>query len=306
MSKFFQEVFMRRLGDICGNANVLYNEPMKKHTSFRVGGNAKAFVTPENTDAFKELIKYLRVSGIDFFVIGNGSNLLVSDKGYDGVIISTQKMVSVSVKENEITALCGVSLSKLSAVATENSLTGLEFASGIPGSVGGGIVMNAGAYDGELGFVVKNVEYCDENGDLFTVSGDDARFSYRHSLFSDKKLYVMKVVFRLNKGNKKEISDKVAELNERRRDKQPINFPSAGSVFKRPEGHYAGRLIEECGLKGKSIGGAKVSEKHCGFIVNTGSASANNIYELIQLCKKTVFEKQKVKLEPEIKFLGEF
>ena len=297
---------MRRLGDICGNANVLYNEPMKKHTSFRVGGNAKAFVTPENTDAFKELIKYLRVSGIDFFVIGNGSNLLVSDKGYDGVIISTQKMVSVSVKENEITALCGVSLSKLSAVATENSLTGLEFASGIPGSVGGGIVMNAGAYDGELGFVVKNVEYCDENGDLFTVSGDDAGFSYRHSLFSDKKLYVMKVVFRLNKGNKKEISDKVAELNERRRDKQPINFPSAGSVFKRPEGHYAGRLIEECGLKGKSIGGAQVSEKHCGFIVNTGSASANKIYELIQLCKKTVFEKQKVKLEPEIKFLGEF
>ncbi len=297
---------MNRLRDICGNANVLYNEPMKKHTSFRTGGEAKVIAKPQSKEKLVEIIKYLKDTSLEYAVVGNGSNLLVSDEGFDGVIILTECIDYISCKGEIITAGCGVSLAKIANVALNNSLKGFEFASGIPGFAGGGVVMNAGAYGGELKDVLEEIEYCDEMGNIFRVKGKDADLSYRHSMFSDKKLYVLEATFKLEKGDKEEILALMNELAGKRLEKQPLNYPSAGSAFKRPDGYFAAKLIEDSGLKGYQIGDAAVSEKHSGFIVNKGNAKAIDIYNLIRHCQKVVLEKQGVEIHPEIKFLGKF
>lgn len=297
---------MNRIGDICSNANVRYDEPMRNYTSFRVGGNAKVVVTPETKEKLVETIKYLKSNGIEFAVVGKGSNLLVSDEGYDGVIVLTNKLGSVEFKDNKVFADCGVSLTYLSTLSAKRSLTGLEFASGIPGSVGGGVVMNAGAYGGELKDVINKVTYCDADGQIFVEEKEKLDFSYRHSKFSSNELFVLQAEFELQKGNQAEILARMQELAKKRSEKQPLNFPSAGSAFKRPKDGYAAKLIEDSGLKGYRIGGAQVSEKHSGFIVNENNATAKDIYDLIEYCRKTVYEKFGTELEPEIKFLGNF
>lgn len=297
---------MNRIGDICSNENVYYNEPMRNYTSFRTGGNAKVLVTPDTIEKLAETIKYLKSSGVDFAVVGKGSNLLVSDEGYDGTVVLTSKLNSIEVNENKITAECGVGLINLATCALKNSLTGFEFASGIPGSVGGGVVMNAGAYGGELKDIITKVTYCDALGNIFTESKENLDFSYRHSKFLSNELYVLKTEFELQKGNYEDIYSTMQSLSKKRSEKQPLNFPSAGSAFKRPVGGYAAKLIEDSGLKGKRIGGAAVSEKHSGFIINENDATAKDIFDLVEFCRETVYEKFEIKLEPEIRFLGKF
>ncbi len=252
----------------------------------------------------EELLNVIKALKNDkFVVLGNGSNILAPDEGVDYYVIKTTKVNGVSISGNEIVAECGATLSKIANCALENSLAGFEFASGIPGTIGGGIVMNAGAYDGELSQVVTKTTYCDKNGNVFELVGDEHEFLYRHSYFSNKDYIILSSVISLNNGAKDEILCKMRELNKRRADKQPLNFPSAGSAFKRPEGYYAAKLIDDSGLRGIKIGGAQVSEKHCGFVVNVGDATAHDVKELMGLCQSTVYEKFGVKIEPEIKFL---
>ncbi|MBQ2897555.1 MAG: UDP-N-acetylmuramate dehydrogenase [Clostridia bacterium] len=274
---------------------------MKNHTTFKIGGNAKTVITPTSVNELVEVIKCLKNER--FLVIGNGSNILAPDEGIDYFVIKTSKINSVNCDKNKICAECGATLAKIASVALENSLAGFEFASGIPGTIGGGIVMNAGAYDGELSQVVKTTLFCDRMGNVYEISGNEHKFGYRHSFFSDKDYVVLSSVIELESGIKDDISLKMKELNKRRSDKQPLNYPSAGSTFKRPEGYFAAKLIDDCGLKGASVGGAKVSEKHSGFIINSGNATANDVKQLISLCQKEVFEKFAVNIEPEIKIL---
>jgi len=274
---------------------------MKNHTTFRIGGNAKIVIFPQTIDELVSLIKYLRNEKV--IVVGNGSNLLAPDEGLDCYVIKTTKLNSAWADGNKITAQCGATLGKIASVALANSLAGFEFASGIPGTLGGGVLMNAGAYGGELSQVVISTTYCDKNGNVFSINNEEHEFSYRHSFFSDKDYIILSSEIELKSGDMNEISNKMKELNKRRSDKQPLNFPSAGSAFKRPKGYFAAKLIEDCGLKGVSVGGACVSEKHCGFIVNTGDATANDVKELIKLCQSEVYNKFRVKIEPEIKIL---
>lgn len=279
----------------------MFDEPLKNHTTFKIGGNAKAVIVPESLDELLHIIKFLKDEKI--VIIGNGSNILAPDEGLDYYVIKTSKVNSVSANNGEITAEAGATLSKIANCALENSLTGFEFASGIPGTIGGGVVMNAGAYDGELSQVVVKTTYCNKNGDVFEVIGNQHEFSYRHSFFSDKDYIILSSVISLKNGDKKEILEKMRELNKRRADKQPLNFPNAGSAFKRPQGYFAAKLIDDSGLRGMRIGGAQVSEKHCGFIVNVGYATAEDVKKLMLMCQDRVYEKFGVKIEPEIKFL---
>lgn len=272
---------------------------MKNHTSFKIGGNAETVVFPKTVGEMVEVIK----NTVSPLVLGKGSNVLVSDEGIKGVVVITEKMAEVSADGNIIKADCGAMLSKIANVALESSLEGFEFASGIPGTLGGAILMNAGAYGGEMKDVIKSVTFCDEKGELFTAEGKDCDFSYRHSYFSDKKLYILSAEIELKKGNKEKVRSLMNELNARRKEKQPLNYPSAGSTFKRPDGYFAGKLISDSGLKGFSIGGAQVSEKHAGFVINTGNATCRDVLDLIEHCKKTVFEKYSVKLEPEVRII---
>ena len=286
--------------------NVLCNEPMKFHTTFKIGGPADFFVTPVSSEEFVSILKFCSANNIECTVLGNGSNVLVSDKGIRGVVISTLKLNKISVEGNRIIAESGVSLAKVAAVALENSLTGFEFASGIPGSLGGAVVMNAGAYGGEIKDVVAKTTCCDINGEIHIVFGDGHEFAYRKSYFSDKQLYILSSEIVLSKGDKNEIFAVMKDLNARRLEKQPLNFPSAGSTFKRPVGYFAAKLIDDSGLRGRNVNDAFVSEKHCGFVVNKGDATANDVLNLINICKKTVKEKFNVEIEPEVKFLGEY
>lgn len=292
---------IKTLYDICLQESILENEPMKNHTTFKIGGNAKTVIIPKTKSELVEIVKVLRDE--KFIVIGNGSNILAPDEGIDAYVVKTTGINSVSVNGNTIYAECGATLAKVASIAMENSLSGMEFASGIPGTIAGGIVMNAGAYDGELSYVVKKTTYCDRNGNVFELTGDEHEFSYRHSFFSDKDLIVLSCEIELAQGDKEEIFLKMRELNKRRSDKQPLNFPSAGSAFKRPEGYFAAKLIDDCGLKGTRVGNAQVSEKHCGFIVNLGNATANDVKSLLELCQKEVYEKFGVQIEPEIRIL---
>lgn len=282
---------------------VHFNEPMKDHTRFKVGGNAKLFIEVLNTTALSELYKSISKISLPVKVIGNGSNIIVSDKGIDCIVLHLSgEFNNINLINNTmIESGASVKLSKLCDTALENSLSGLEFAFGIPGLVGGAVYMNAGAYGGEMKDIVESCTCIDELGNEHTLSNSQLDFSYRHSVFSNKNYIITKVRFNLAVGDKADIKLKMNEFLDRRKSKQPLNYPSAGSTFKRPTGYFAGTLIEECGLKGKSIGGAMVSEKHAGFIINKDNATADDIINLIKFVQDTVLKEKGVKLECEVK-----
>lgn len=294
------------LKDILSEGDLKTNEKMSAHTSFRVGGEADAFITPRNNDQIVECIKVLRNEKEKYFIMGNGTNLLVSDEGYRGCVIQLYKNYSeVSVFGNNITAKAGAPLIRICNEAAKHSLSGLEFACGIPGTLGGAVTMNAGAYGAEMVKVVRIVRVLDLKYMMKSeYAASEMNFSYRHSLVKEEPLIVLEVEMELMKGDEEVIRRRMDELKEQRAARQPVDIPSAGSTFKRPDGHYAGKLIEDAGLKGKRLGGAQISEKHAGFIVNANNASAKDILKLMIDTQRTVFERFHVKLEPEICFLG--
>lgn len=284
---------------------VYINEPMKNHTSFRTGGPADVYVKADRAENIIKAIEMLKKENVEYTIIGNGSNLLVSDRGICGAVIEIGSMMNnISVEGEKIYAEAGALLSSLAAAAAENCLTGLEFASGIPGSVGGAVVMNAGAYDGEIKDAIDYADVIDNESNILRLTKDELGLSYRHSVIDEKKMIVIGAGFRLKEGDGRAIKEKMADFAARRREKQPLNYPSAGSTFKRPEGHFAGKLIEDAGLKGKTIGGAQVSQKHAGFIINTGDATTEDVLELMDCCVETVYNKFGVRLEPEVRFIG--
>lgn len=287
------------------NCVVRYDEPLKSHTTFKIGGNCIALIEPREISDIIEAVKICRKNSIKFFVIGNGSNLLVPDEGYNGVIIKLKSEFSkIEVEGDYLIVNSGAKLSEVYTVAYENSLTGFEFASGIPGTIGGAIYMNAGAYGGEMKDIVESVEVLDlDNFELRELKNEELEFSYRKSIIQRKNYIVTIIKLKLQKGNKEEINAVYEDLRERRNSKQPLNFGSAGSTFKRPEGHFASKLIEDAGLKGYHINDAWVSEKHSGFIVNKGNASFKEVMELIEYVQNVVFEKFGVKLETEVRIL---
>lgn len=286
---------------------ILFREPMNKHTTFRVGGEAQCMVLVQSEEELAKLISYFRQIEQEFFILGNGSNLLVGDKGYRGIIVKFgEQMEQVRVDGTRVIAKAGALLSKVAAVAKEHCLTGMEFVAGIPGSIGGGIVMNAGAYGGEMKQIVKEVRVMDRNGEIMTLDNDTMEFGYRTSIIKNRPFVVLEVVLELAEGKMEDIAAKTEELAQLRRSKQPLEYPSAGSTFKRPEGYYAGKLIMEAGMRGYRIGGAQVSNKHCGFVVNTGNATAADIREVIEEVQEKVKERFGVSLEPEVIFLGDF
>ncbi len=287
--------------------DIFVNEPMSRHTSFRIGGEADVLVNVPSSKVLSELIRYLAQSGQDYFIIGRGTNLLVGDKGYRGVILKVGDLMSdISVEGKRITAGAGTSMAKLAKAALDNSLTGLEFAAGIPGTLGGAVVMNAGAYGGEMKNIVKNVQVFNSFGEEMNLDNATMEFSYRDSILRNRKFVAAQVTLELEEGNRDDIEALMNDLAQKRRKKQPLEYPSAGSTFKRPEGYFAGKLIMDAGLRGLRIGGAQVSEKHCGFIVNIGNASACDVAELMEEVQTRVKKQLGVRLEPEIIKLGEF
>ena len=293
------------LSGIVGSDNVIADEPMSRHTSFRIGGPCDYFVLPHTTEEIQKLVSFCKESDIPYFILGNGSNLLVNDTGFRGIVISIgENYSSASVSGNTIQAKAGTKLTALSNLACKHALTGLEFAAGIPGTVGGGIIMNAGAYGGEISQVLTSAVFMDADGQIFERRVNELELAYRSSLPAKKAWIVLEALFMLSQGSSEDISALMKNLNARRREKQPLEFPSAGSTFKRPEGYFAGKLISDCGLSGKSIGDACVSPKHNGFIINTGRAKASDVLELIEYIKKCVYTKFHVELTPEVKFLG--
>jgi len=281
------------------------NEPLSRHTTFKIGGNAGMVAEINSEIQLVEIVKFLRKNNVKFFVLGKGSNILADDNGFDGVILKiSDKFSEIKIQdENLIYCTAGTSLSRLCMFALEHSYSGLEFAYGIPGSVGGALYMNAGAYGGEMKDIVKSCRYVDENGEYQEMNADEMQLSYRHSYFSGKKCVITSVTMELQKGDKTEIKAKMDELMQKRRDKQPLEFPSCGSTFKRPEGYFAAALIEECGLKGYTVGGAQVSEKHSGFVINRNNASFDDIMALVEHIKRTVKEQKGVELECEMLIL---
>ena len=285
------------------NIELVTNADMSRLTTFRAGGQADMIVYPENVNALREVV--LSLKGREYMALGGGSNLLVRDEGYHGIMIGMAKLNEISLHD-EITvyAQAGVKLSALCSFAHKNGLVGLEFAGGIPGTVGGGVFMNAGAYGGELKDVLLYADIMDKNGYIRQMTAEELELSYRHSKLMQEDGFVVGAAFRLNRGDVAEGKALLVELNGRRRDKQPTDLPSAGSTFKRPAGYFAGALIEQSGLKGVSVGGAQVSEKHCGFIVNKGGATATDILNLIQFVQNTVYEKHGVMMETEVQIIG--
>lgn len=299
------EAVIRALEKFVPRGDICLQEPMQKHTTFRIGGPADCFVQIENKEQLIRLQRYLKQLGMPFFMLGNGSNLLVSDKGYQGIVLQIgQKMSKIEVDGNVITAQAGAAMSQVARAALEHGLTGLEFTSGIPGTIGGGVVMNAGAYDGELSGVVTQVNVVNSEGECMELENDSMEFGYRTSIIRNNSFTVTEVILKLEEGDREQIRAKMEDLAARRREKQPLEYPSAGSTFKRPRGNFAGKLIMDAGLRGFQIGGAKVSEKHCGFIVNTGNATAEDVRDVISEVRKQVKERFHVDLEPEILFLG--
>ncbi len=292
---------------ILGAENVFKDEPMKSHTTFRVGGSADWFVTPEEEKQVREIVNVLRKEKIPYYVIGNGSNLLVGDKGYRGVIIQLYKKLSrIHVKDNTVYAQAGALLSKIAAEALICELTGLEFASGIPGTLGGAVMMNAGAYGGEMKHVLKSALALTPEGEFRVLPVEQMELGYRSSIFSKNGDVVLSAEMELKTGDSKEIRAYMDELREKRVTKQPLEYPSAGSTFKRPEGYFAGKLIQDAGLQGFQVGGAQVSEKHCGFVINKENATAADVLSLIEQVSGQVEAEFGVRLEPEVKCIGEF
>lgn len=285
--------------------NISLQEEMAGHTTFRIGGPADCFLQLESEDQLRKVQRYLNLVEEPCFILGNGSNLLVSDKGYRGIILQIgHKMSHIRVEGCTIVAQAGALLSQVAKAAYEHSLTGLEFAAGIPGTIGGGVVMNAGAYDGEMSQVVTLVRVIDKNGEAMELDNSTMEFGYRYSTIKSYPFTVTEVTMKLAEGNKEEIRAKMEELALKRREKQPLEYPSAGSTFKRPEGYFAGKLIMDAGMRGFQIGGARVSDKHCGFIINTGKATAEDVRDVIEEVQARVKELFRVDLEPEVIFLG--
>lgn len=287
--------------------NYTENESMSEHTTFRIGGPADLFVVPTTVEGLAAVVSACNKEGVYCFILGNGSNVLVSDKGIRGVVVSTAACLNniELIGAYEIKCGAGVKLSRLSDLACENSLTGAEFAWGIPGTVGGAVYMNAGAYDGEMKDILVSCEYLTPDGELRTMLADEMDLSYRHSAFSENGYVIVSATVRLKAGDKGEIRAKMDDFMHRRKSKQPLEFPSAGSTFKRPVGGFAAALIDECGLKGYSVGGAEVSEKHAGFVINKGGATCFDVMRLVEHIKKEVFLNKSIKLECEIRVIGE-
>lgn len=294
------------LKEAIGEENVRINEPMKAHTSFKVGGNADILVTPGDIAQIKTILDLSREKNIPIFIMGNGSNLVVRDRGIRGITVKLSDNFSKCVVDGDvIEAEAGILLSRVANIALKNELAGLEFASGIPGTLGGAVFMNAGAYGGEMKDVVVSTVYLDKDGEIRSIAGETHQFGYRSSFIQKEGGTVLSSKLQLKKGIKSEIKEVMDDLNRRRKEKQPLHMPSAGSVFKRPEGFFAGKLVEDCGLRGFSIGGAQVSGMHCGFIVNTGNARASDILNLIEHIQTTVKAKFGVELKTEVRVVGE-
>ncbi|MBA4700774.1 MAG: UDP-N-acetylmuramate dehydrogenase [Ruminococcus sp.] len=295
------------LCDLLGEDKVLIDEPMSRHTTFKVGGPADYFVIPEGPEEIKEVITLLKREDIPYYILGNGSNLLVGDKGYRGVIIQMYKNLNrIDTKGNQIYAQAGALLSKIAAEAQAQSLTGFEFASGIPGTMGGAVMMNAGAYGGEMSHVLVNATILTQEGVIKTLTLDELELGYRTSIIARNGYVVLEAVISLEPGNPEEIHARMEELKEKRVTKQPLEYASAGSTFKRPEGYFAGKLIEDAGLRGFRVGNAQVSAKHCGFVINRGGATAAEIVALMDHVADKVEAVSGVRLKPEVKRIGEF
>ncbi len=296
-----------KLTSIVGPEQIRINEPMSLHTTFHTGGPADYFVMPRTPAQLSGLLAFSREWDIPCYLIGNGSNLLVSDRGYRGIIIQLfQNYSDIRVHDHRITAQAGALLSRIAAAALDASLSGFAFAAGIPGTLGGACVMNAGAYGGEMKDVLESVSLMEEDGRVSTLSAKDLGLGYRTSKIARNRQILLEATIALTPGNADEIRSVMADLAKRRREKQPLEYGSAGSTFKRPPGYFAGKLIQDCGLRGYSMGGASVSEKHCGFIINQDHASSDDIYRLIRHVQETVLRQFQVALEPEVKLLGEF
>lgn len=294
--------FFLNLSQVC---ETIADTPLKDYTSFKVGGNCDVLCLPTTTEQITSIISHCKNHNIPYLIIGNGSNLLVSDGGYRGVcIVLSKNYAHVHCENNIITSTSGVNLAKLCVEAQKNGLSGLEFAYGIPGNVGGAVYMNAGAYGGEIKDVLLSVTYLDDNEKIITKTAEDLDLGYRHSFFTDRNLCILSASFSLTSGDKENIKNLMEQTMQKRIDKQPLEYPSAGSTFKRPEGYFAGALIEECGLKGYKLGGAMVSDKHSGFVINHDNATCQDILDLIEHIKQTVFERKGVKLDCEVKFIG--
>ena len=297
---------LEELSKVLDEQQILKNEPMSRHTTFRVGGPADLLLTPD-AEQLPKVIEILKEHQTPITIIGNGSNLLVGDGGIRGAVLEMGRQMSdIHVNGEIVTAQAGALLSKTAQMAYQNELSGMEFAAGIPGSVGGAMVMNAGAYGGEMKDIVTSVKVLTKEGEVLELSGAQMDFGYRHSCVIDKDYLVLEASFLLKKADPKQIRQKMDELKEQRVSKQPLEYPSAGSTFKRPEGYFAGKLIMDAGLAGFTLGGAQVSAKHCGFVINHDHASAKDVLELIRHVQKVVKEQYGVELETEVKMLGEF
>ena len=300
-----KELMFKSFKEVIKQGKVLIDEPMKKHTSFKIGGPVDILVVPGNLDEILQAVKVCKSHDVDFRIIGNGSNLLVKDKGIRGIAIKiADNFKNIGVVEDKMTVQAGALLSTISKYALKNSLAGFEFAGGIPGTIGGAVTMNAGAYGGEMKHVVESVKCVDREGEIINLSNQEMNFGYRQSKV-EENLTVLEVELKLEKSNYDDIKSKMDELNKKRTTKQPLSLPSGGSTFKRPEGYYAAKLIEDAGLKGHKCGGAQVSEKHAGFVVNVAEATAEDVLNLISLVQSTVLEKFSIELETEVKIIGE-
>ena len=298
---------LEKLQKLLGEAKVLVQEPMASHTTFRIGGPADYFVMPETVEELAAVLKLCKEEQMPYFILGNGSNLLVGDKGFRGVVIQLYKNFDgIQIEGTKVTAKAGAMLIRVAKESGKAGLTGLEFASGIPGTIGGAMVMNAGAYGGEMKDVVTAVTVLTKEGDIKILTGDEMNFRYRGSVVEDEGYIVLEAVMELKEGNLEEIQARIDELSIQRKTKQPIEYPSAGSTFKRPEGYFAGKLIQDAELRGYRVGGAQVSEKHCGFVINAGGATAADVMQLMQDVSEKVNAQFGVTLEPEVKRVGEF
>lgn len=298
---------IKKFCDLLGEERVFTGEAMSRHTTFKIGGPADYFLMPDKGTDVGRIVKICKESAIPYFILGNGSNLLVGDGGYRGAVIQIYKnMSAVTVEGTEITVQAGALLSSVAAAAKNAALTGFEFAGGIPGTMGGAVVMNAGAYGGEMKDVLTEVTVMDEEGEIITLPADKLELGYRTSIIKTAGYIVLEAKLQLKKGNPEVIRETMKDLTIRRTTKQPLEYPSAGSTFKRPEGYFAGKLIMDSGLAGYQVGGAQVSEKHCGFVINAGGATARDVRTLMDNVRDIVYKKYGVELEPEVKFLGDF